>query len=395
MQTDPSGAPAARPSIDRGSRILVVAESFLPAVNGVTNSVLRVVEQLDRRGHEVRVVAPGPTVPRLGRVRVSGVASVSVPRAGPLRVGVGVRKLEREIRAFEPDVVHLAAPFALGASALRIAQQAAIPTVAVYQTDLAGFASRHGFEPARRPLWRWLRHLHDRADLTLAPSSSAVWALRANGIERVARWGRGVDLDRFSPRHRDQRLRRWWAPEAQTIVGYVGRLAREKQVERLAPLCGVEGLSVIVVGDGPERRRLERLLPGATFTGQLTGPALSRAHASLDVFAHAGLDETFCQAVQEAMASGVPVVAPACGGPLDLVAHGTTGSLWIPTEPASFPAAIRELADDPVRRAEMGVAARRAVAERSWSAVVDELIGHYASVAPGICTDLGQPRRAA
>lgn len=375
--TDRTGRTSATPHL---RRVLIVAESFLPAVNGVTNSVLRVVEQLERRAIEVVVVAPGPGEDRFGATPVVRVPAVGVPRSAPLRVGLPTNRIASLLRDFRPDLVHVAAPAVLGAAGLHAARRQEIPSVAIYQTDLAGFAKRHGLGPASQQVWRWLRHVHRSADLTLAPSSTAVWALRTHGIERVASWARGVDATRFSPRHRDERFRRRVASSGEVIVGYVGRLAREKQIELLSPMCRLRGVSVVIVGDGPERERLERRLPGAVFTGNLGGLALSRAHASLDVFAHAGIDETFCQSIQESMASAVPVVAPASGGPLDLVRHGATGSLWVPHDPGTFEAAVRELVEAPDRRASMGRAGRAAVVHRSWEAVVDELLDHYGAV---------------
>jgi len=253
----------------------------------------------------------------------------------------------------------------------------------VYQTDVAGFAAAYGLTRGARAAWRWIRRLHTLADRTLAPSSHAVRALVEHGIPRVHRWPRGVDTTLFAPAKADPRLRAELAPRGELLVGYVGRLAPEKQVDRLAGIDGLPGVRLVIVGDGPDADALRARLPHAAFLGFRAGDDLAAAYASLDVFVHTGPHETFCQAVQEAMASGVPVIAPNSGGPMDLIGHGRTGYLLTPHDRVAFAAELRaalaELAD-PARRARMGEAGRRAVLGRTWPAVCDELIGHYAAV---------------
>jgi phosphatidylinositol alpha 1,6-mannosyltransferase len=161
------------------------------------------------------------------------------------------------------------------------------------------------------------------------------------------------------------------------LVGFVGRLAVEKQVDLLADASRLPGVRLVVVGDGPAAGALRRSLPGAVFVGVRHGAQLARLYASMDVFAHTGPYETFGQAVQEAMASGLPVVAPAAGGPIDLVDHGRTGYLVPPFEAAGFTAAVARLGGSAELRLAFGSAGRAAIEGRSWSAVGDELIGHY------------------
>jgi phosphatidylinositol alpha 1,6-mannosyltransferase len=363
-------------------RVAIVAESFLPRVNGVTNSVCRVVEQLARRGHQTLVVAPGPAPVTYRDQPVASVPSVGLPGRADFSVGLATRpRLVSVLQDFDPDVVHLASPTVLGAAGLASAARLALPTVAVFQTDLAAFAQRYRVWRALGDdvIWSWLRRIHDRADRNLAPSTTTMAQLRRRGFPRLARWGRGVDLDLFNPGRRSDELRAVLAPHGEVLVGYVGRLAPEKQVRRLAALHGMPGVRLVIVGNGPDEPVLRRLLPEAAFLGFRTGPDLAEAFASLDVFVHTGSSETFCQAVQEALASGVPVVAPASGGPVDLVDPGRTGYLIGPSDD-QLRRAVRMLADDPEARALMGLAARDSVRSRSWSALTDELIGHYVDV---------------
>ena len=184
-------------------RIAIVAESFLPAINGVTNSVLRVIEHMTARGHEVTVIAPSPGVTAYGKARIIRVPSFGFPRYPELRIGHSRDFVREVLREIKPDVVHLGSPAVLGAASLRAAQELGIPSVAIYQTDLAGFATRYHLGIAGRSIWRYIANIHRRADLTLAPSTAAVWDLRERGVNNVVRWMRGVDLERFNPSFRD------------------------------------------------------------------------------------------------------------------------------------------------------------------------------------------------
>ena len=161
-------------------------------------------------------------------------------------------------------------------------------------------------------------------------------------------------------------------------IGFVGRLAPEKQVHKMASLFGVPNTRFVVVGDGPERRRLETEFAGhpVTFLGALRGEELAEAYASLDVFVHFGTEETFGQTIQEAQATGRPVVAPASGGPRFLIDHGVTGFLADPFEPSTFVQHVTDLATNAPLRARVGEAARRAVLNKSWAANNAQLLRH-------------------
>ncbi|CAJ1585508.1 glycosyltransferase family 1 protein [[Mycobacterium] wendilense] len=380
-------------------RVAIVAESFLPNVNGVTNSVLRVLEHLRRGGHEALVVAPDtpPKQPRADRVhdgiRVHRVPSRMFPKVTSLPLGIPWPRMVGVLRGFDPDVVHLASPALLGWGGVLAARRLGVPTVAVFQTDIAGFAESYGMAMASRAAWAWTRRLHSKADRTLAPSTSALENLAEHGIPRVHRWARGVDVTGFAPSARSETLRRSWSPDGRPVVGFVGRLAPEKHVERLAALSARDDLQVVVVGDGVDRRKLETVLPTAVFTGALYGAELAAAYASMDVFVHPGEHETFCQAVQEAMASGLPVVAPDAGGPRDLVTPMQTG-LLLPVD--GFEQRLGVAVDHLIaERDRYAVAARRSVLGRTWPVICEELLDHYAAVAspprPLPASGLGSP----
>jgi phosphatidylinositol alpha 1,6-mannosyltransferase len=359
-------------------RVAVVTESFLPQVNGVTNSVLRVLETLAAKGHEALVIAPdsAEAPSTYAGFRVKRVPSLAVK--GLLPVGFPQRSMEPLIEGFDPDVIHLASPFFLGKYATRIAQRLNIPTLSIYQTDVAGFARHYGLSIAHSQLTNWVANIHKQTDRTLAPSTWSCEQLQSSGVHNVSLWQRGVDSVKFNSTKRSTELRESFASQSQNkiVVGYVGRLANEKRIEDLAPLHDRADVQLVIVGDGPARQKLERTLPRALFVGYKSGEELAAHYASFDIFVHTGKHETFCQSIQESLASGVPVIAPHSGGPLDLVQHGRTGFL-LDTSIASDLIAAFELLSDARTRSLMGSTARESVIHRTWESVNNELIDHY------------------
>ena len=355
-------------------------------MNGVAHTAVRVVEQLARRGHQMLVIAPEPA---RGRARpdealgypVLRMRSLAVPSYPEFRVGLPDARVGAAIAAHEADLVHLGSPFILGASAAAAARRLDCRVVAVYATDVPAYArAYHAGRAGQAACWRRLRRIHNAADRTLAPSSATAAELHANGVQRVWLWGRGVDTARFDPAKRSAQLRAELAPGGEVLAGYVGRLAPEKRVELLGRVAARPGVRLVIVGSGPAEVALRRSLPDAVFLGQRHGEELASIYASLDVFVHSGPHDTFGQTLQEAAASGLPVVAPAAGGPLDLVRDGVTGFLVRPDDAAALTCAVGTLAADPALRVAQGQAGRQMVLGRTWPALCDELIGHYADI---------------
>jgi phosphatidylinositol alpha 1,6-mannosyltransferase len=361
-------------------RVLIVSESFLPQVNGVTNSVRRVLEHLADTGHVAELVAPtGP--PTYAGFPVTHARGASLPFYRDFRIGLETRRRLRSVMLrFQPDVVHVASPATLGYQATKAAAELGIPTVAIYQTDLIGFAERYGIAGGCRAMAGLTRRIHHRVDLTLAPSSASLRQLDELGIPRTVLWPRGVDLQAFHPVRRSEEVRQRLAPDGRLLVGYVGRLAPEKELGLLARLDADPRFRLVLVGGGPEEQRLRAQLPNAAFLGVLHGDELGAVYASLDVFVHTGRHETYCQSAQEALASGVPVVAPRAGGPVDVVDDGVAGHLYEPGNAAELASYVGRLVDDTLYRRRMGLAARRSVNQRSWRAVNDRLVEHYRDV---------------
>lgn len=368
-----------------GVRILFVSESFLPHMNGVTNSVLRVVDHFSATGDDLGIIAPQwPGADKHlrtacgRRVRVRRIASAPMPGYSEVRIAAtSAAALKRRIDEFQPDVIHLASPMILGGRAVIAAQKAGVPTVAIYQTDIPGYTARYGMPFLENATWQLLRDVHNRATVNLAPSTATRDQLIQHGIERVDLWRRGVDTTLFSPELSSPSLRASYARPDEKLVIYVGRLAAEKQVEDLKVIHDMPGVRLLIVGEGPEREPLRRLMPRARFAGFRTGTDLAAHLASADLFIHPGELETFGQTLQEAMASGLPVIAPRRGGPVDLVAPSRTGWLYTPGMLDELRERASDLLFDNAKRQAFGRAAEESVRKRTWPVLAEQLRSYY------------------
>ena len=358
-------------------RIAIVAESFLPQVNGVTNSVLRILDFLKNNNHEAIILAPDSNGSPLEYAGFEVLPIPAVNIKGLIPLALPQQLAKAKLIEFNPDVIHLASPALLGNYIAKFARRSEIPTLSVYQTDLAGFANNYGLQLANSSLSKFVAKVHSNTDRTLAPSSSACDYLTGLGVPEVKLWQRGVDSDKYRPENRSNELRAkllGGRPD-RTLIGYVGRLAHEKRLEDLIDLDSQDDVQLVIIGDGPIRNRLERKLPNAIFTGFKSGSSLAQFYASLDIFIHAGQHETFCQSIQEALASGVPVIAPNLGGPVDLVQDGITGYL-INTGNYKEIRRVVKLIQNSDSEA-LRKLTRDSVIRRSWSSINQELIQHY------------------
>ena len=358
-------------------RVAIVAESFLPQVNGVTNSVLRVLDFLKKNNHEAIILAPDS----IGSpVEYAGFEILPIPAVnfkGLIPLALPQQLAKAKLIEFSPDVIHLASPALLGNYIAKFAKRSGIPSLSVYQTDIAGFANNYGLQLANNTLSKFVAKVHSNTDRTLAPSTSACDYLTGLGVPEVKLWQRGVDSERYRPENRSETLRSQLlgARPDRTLIGYVGRLAHEKRLEDLIDLDNQDDVQLVIVGDGPIRSRLERKLPNAIFTGFKSGFDLAQIYASLDIFIHTGQHETFCQSIQEALASGIPVVAPNLGGPVDLVQDGVTGYLINTGNFKEIRRVVRLIQNsDPVLLRRL---TRDSVVQRTWTSINQELISHY------------------
>lgn len=365
-------------------RIALFAETFLPATDGIVTRLRYTIKELRARGDELLIVAPkygeGPGFYEGAPIyRVSSVPFPPYPqiKLAPIHPGVW-----HALEGFKPDLIHAVNPFILGWGTPYLSRRFGVPLVASYHTNIADYARFYGLGIFDRTT-RWhTRRLHNRATLNLCTSEATRGYLKSQGIERVHVWPQGVDTERFHP----GKATAWWRerlsgghPEERLLL-YVGRLAREKGIERLKEiLARVPGTRLAIVGDGPARRDLEGEFAGTrtVFAGQLLGEELAAAYASADVFLFPSTTETLGMAMIEALASGLPVLAARAGATHEVVDEGVSGLLYEPEDPGSLIDAVRTLVGDGELRGRLGRNARAAAEGRSWENATRTLRGYY------------------
>jgi glycosyltransferase involved in cell wall biosynthesis/predicted metal-dependent phosphoesterase TrpH len=370
------------PAEDGAPRRVALVADGVGAMHGVTHTLAE-LRHRGVPGFEVEVVSTDPIADR----RLGAVADVEVPFYAGLQVGVpSLPTVVEALAEGRYDLVHLCSPGPAGVAALLTARVMDLPVLGSYHTELGAYAGVRSADPMLEAFAQAAMSMfYNQCSVVLSPSEASDGVLAGLGIpgERVGRWDRGVDFDRFSP------ARRVAGAFGDGInVMYSGRLTREKGADLLADafLAARERdprLHLVLAGGGPEEDMLrDRLGAHATFLGWLEGDELADAYASADLFLFASRTDTFGQVLLEAQASGLPVVAVAEGGPCSIVEDGVTGRL-VGADAGALADAVVELAGDAGARARLADAARAAVAERTWERALERLAeGYRRALAP-------------
>ena len=387
-------------------RVAIVSEVFLPAVDGVVTRLCRTLEQFAVAGDDVVLLAPGSET---GPGSYAGVPVIAIPELSlpiypdgdgypPKRIALPGPRLARTLNSVKPDLIHAINPVLLAAGGVAYAHQRKLPLVASYHAHLATYARHYRIGWLAGAGRRYIRMLHNAADVNLATSTATLEVLEREGIERLGLWPYGIETDTFSPEKRSGEWRaRLLGPEgdpATAVLLYVGRLAREKTVERLLEAAQRTDVTLAIVGDGPLRSELERLFAGTgtTFHGFLRTEELSQAYASADVFVMPSDTETLGFVTLEAQASGLPVIAADSPAARELIHQGQDGLRFNPHLPGALSAAVTNVLSDPALAVRMGAAARTKALGATWAHATDALRDFYRQACE---QHAEQPRRLA
>ena len=372
----------------RDPRALVFTDTF-SEVNGVAGTMRRLAAAAAAGSFAGSVVVASHEPARPGVVTLPPDWSLPLPsyESLDLRFPLPTDVLDR-VETERPDVIHVATPGPVGVCGLMVARLVGIPVVGSYHTELGPYALHLTRDAlVAEAIEIYVDWFYRQCATVLAPTRQVADALAARGLPNVGVWGRGVDSGLFGPARRDGELRRRLLGEdGRLLVLSVGRLSQEKRIGVLLDALALVSrerpdVRLVVAGDGPARRELERTAPaGTVFTGALVGEELAALYASADVFCFPSTTDTFGQVLLEAGASGLPVVAAAAGGAPELVQHGRTGLLVEPEHTRAIAAALLELAGDPALRRRLGAGGREAALARTWAAAIAALGGVYRSL---------------
>jgi glycosyltransferase involved in cell wall biosynthesis len=371
-------------------RLALFCDSYLPQLNGVSLLLQRLTSAVRERGGAVRVFTT--TDPHaLPDANVRRWPSLPLWLYPEHRLSLPTpASVRRELRAWEPNLIHAASPFGMGIAARNGARDMGIPLVTSYHTSWSAYTGFYGLGALRNITWTYLRWYHTAGARTYCPTHAVQNELQTHGIRNTAIWSRGVDTARFSPVFRSRALRERLGVDDDTVLAvYVGRLGAEKglavAMEGMHAVREQRGRRVLcaVAGDGPYAEELRRIAPPETrFVGRLSGRDLSEFYASADVFLFPSATDTFGNVLLEAMASGLPVVGAAVGPTRELLG-ATRGVTFPPGDASAFAARLRELADDPVRRTALAADALAFARTRTWDTVFDELFADYGRIVYG------------
>jgi glycosyltransferase involved in cell wall biosynthesis len=334
------------------SRTLVlVTDAWHPQVNGVVQTWTYMQRELAALGHELLVIHPG--------------GSRGIPAPGEPEILLStepVRHLERSLGSLVPSGLHIATEGPLGWAARALARRRRWKFTTSYHTRFPDYLKARFGIPARLTL-AVLRHFHRDSQAVLVPTDALRGELGQAGFAHTRLWGRGVDCELFRPGARDR------LALPRPILLYVGRVAPEKNLDAFLRLKDLG--SLVVVGDGPDRARLQQRHPDVRWLGRIAHDELPAYYDAADVFVFPSRTDTFGLVMLEAMACGCPVAAFPVAGPLNVVAAGVSGELNEDLRQACRGALL--LGRERVREAAL---------KRSWRAIAQDLVAALVPAAP-------------
>lgn len=369
-------------------KIALFTDTFYPQINGVSNTLHYLSQYLTQNHIEHLFFAPDYDVEQYDKpegpvIRFKGIEPHIYPGCRLVYPSQG--KVMKILEAFQPDVLHIATELGIGLSGIRAARELDLPIVMSYHTNFDKCLDSYNLTYLDKAIWKYLRWFHSFAEVTLCPSKNTLQALKKHGFLSLDIWTRGVDLNRFNPGYRSDRIRSGLGGDGKTIFLYVGRIAKEKGLDTYAESIRMvnqkyqDQAIFVFTGDGPYLSELEALhIPNMVFTGMKQGEELSGIYASGDVFVFPSGVDTFGNVMLEAMACGLPGICVNAGGVTDYTVHNENALVCRDHDALSLADAMVRMLDPELRQT-IRRGAMNTAKQKSWDIIFDGLMAHYSA----------------
>ncbi|HNW30893.1 MAG TPA: glycosyltransferase family 1 protein [Spirochaetota bacterium] len=373
-------------------RVALFADVLKENLDGVTYTLYNILERVPRDKFDFLCITPYPPSDlKKFPFPVVVCRYIKMPLYGSYPLGLPYfdKNLENALKEFKPDLVHFTTPSFLGRYARTYAVKNNLPLVSTYHTHFPIYVDYY-FKYL--PFLKFLKHVvpvilkfyYNKCNLVYVPTKPVLEDLVELGIERdrMMIWARGIDSTMFNPKKRDTRYindlcgkdtirilfvsRLFWVKEITTIIGIYKKLSTTHPNVRM-----------VITGDGPQKKYMEKRMPGAVFTGKLINSDLYRIYASCDIFLFPSITETFGNVNLEALASGLPVVAAAKGGQCGIIQEGKTGYLVEPKNIDAFCEKLSYLVNNPNRLKQMSKNAIAYARSQKWDTLCREMFKSY------------------
>jgi glycosyltransferase involved in cell wall biosynthesis len=369
-------------------KIAIFTDTYVPEVNGVARTLKRFTDYLSKENIEFKVFAPKSTGEDIFSNRVYNVKSFPFFLYPECRVALpNVIQLREEVKAFDPDLIHVTTPFNMGLSGLHIAKKLNIPIVGSYHTNFDKYLEYYDLQFLSDMLWKYMRWFHQSLRKVFVPSEDTLQQVQAKGFKHLSIWPRGIDRTIFHPNYDEGVVRKEYKIKEKYILSYVGRIAKEKDVLLLPEIAAnlpshiKDDVHWLIVGDGPVKDELVAIAPSnMTFTGFVEGKELASIYVASDLFVFPSPTETFGNVVLEALSCGTPVIGANAGGVTSIVRNGINGILCEEKDITDFVQAIDSLLTRDQTRNVMSENGIRYAQAQSWDKIFRNLLLEYEDV---------------
>lgn len=368
-------------------KIALFSDTFSPQINGVTNTLGKLVKYFEEKNIEYKVFVPQYDEEDIDS-HTERFYSFKFFLYPECRLALpNIFRVSQVISEFQPDIIHIMTEFNMGITGLHYGKKYNIPTISNYTTNFPQYTDYYKLEFFKQPIWDYMRWFHNQNNITLCPSNEAQKLLNKNGINNTDIFSRGIDSQKYNPDYRNDHLRKMLGIENKTAFLYVGRVSIEKDLDILSESYKAikekykNNVALIITGEGPYLEKCKELFPEDTiYTGFKKGRELAEIYASSDIFVCPSSTETFGNVVLEAMTSGLAVIGADAGGIKEIIDHKHNGLKFKARDANELIDCMAELIDHTPLREYLKMNGRKFGINRSWDKIMDGLLNIYNEV---------------